>query len=123
MGRSPMSALTHWLKKELIEVLPAVLYFFVDVYRGRPLIYNTLWKTGFYAIMSLLFRLGELTFDTLFEYKSLLVAKEFILNAISEPRFRAIQFWLIILLLIFVTSKELIGAIEPVRIRQLFVGR
>jgi len=123
MGRSPMSALTHWLKKELIEVLPAVLYFFVDVYRGRLLIYNTLWKTGFYAIMSLLFRLGELIFDTLFEYKSLLIAKELILNAISEPRFRAIQFWLIILLLIFVTSKELIGAIEPVRIRQLFVGR
>ena len=91
MGRSPMSALTHWLKKELIEVLLAVL--------------------------------GELAFDTLFEYKSLLVAKELILNAISEPRFRAIQFWLIILLLIFVTSKELIGAIEPVRIRQLFVGR
>jgi len=87
------------------------------------LIYNTLWKTGFYAIMSLLFRLGELIFDTLFEYKSLLIANELILNAISEPRFRAIQFWLIILLLIFVTSKELIGAIEPVRIRQLFVGR
>ena len=86
-----MSALTHWLKKELIEVLLAVL--------------------------------GELAFDTLFEYKSLLIAKELILNAISEPRFRAIQFWLIILLLIFVTSKELIGAIEPVRIRQLFVGR
>lgn len=79
------------------------------------MIYNTLWKTGFYAIMSLLFRLGGLTFDTLFEYKSLLVAKEFILNAISEPRFWAIQFWLIILLLIFVTSKEFIGAIEPVR--------
>jgi hypothetical protein len=164
-----MPALIHWLKKELIEVLPAVLYFlvafslinltenlmlkdsgiryasfsrifvgalivgkvilvadlffFVDMFRGRPLIYNTVWKTGFYAIMSLLFRLGELTFDSLLEYKSVLVAKEHILAAITEPRFWAIQLWLVMLLLIFVASKELIGAIGSVRIRQLFVGR
>ncbi len=164
-----MSAVIHWLKKELLEIFPAVLYFlvalslinltenlmlkdsgiryasfsrvvvgslivgkvilvadlffFVDVFRGRPLIYNTLWKTGFYSIMSLLFRLGELTLDTLFEYKSLLVAKEHILTAITEPRFWAIQLWLVILLLIFVASKELIGAIGTERIRELFLGR
>jgi hypothetical protein len=164
-----MSALIHWLKKELIEVLPAVVYFlaafslinltenlmlrdsgisyasfsrvlvgalivgkvilvadlfpFVDVFRGRPLIYNTLWKSGLYAITSLLFRLGELTFESLLEYKSVLVAREHILAAIAEPRFWAIQLWIVILLLIFVASKELIGAIGAVRIRQLFFGR
>jgi hypothetical protein len=164
-----MSALLHGLKKELIEVLPAVLYFFVafslinltenlmlkdsgiryasfsrvivgalivgkvilvadlfffvDLFRGRPLIYNTLWKTGFYAIMSLLFRLGELTLDSLLEYKSVLVAQDHILAALAEPRFWAIQLWLVILLLIFVASKELIDAIGAIRIRQLFFGR
>ena len=164
-----MSALIHWLKKELIEILPAVLYFlvafslinltenlmlrdsgirsasfsrvfvgalivgkvilvadlffFVDVFRGRPLIYNTLWKTGLYAITALLFRLGELALDSLFEYKSVLVAQEHILAAITEPRFWAIQLWIVILLLIFVATKELIGAIGAVRIRQLFLGR
>ena len=128
-----MSALIHWLKKELIEVLPAVLYFlvafslinltenlmlkdsgiryasfgrvfvgslivgkvilvadlflFVDVFRGRPLIYNTLWKTGLYAITALLFRLGELTLKSFLEYKSVLVAQGHLLAAITEPRF------------------------------------
>jgi len=164
-----MSALIDWLKKELIEIFPAVLYFlvafslinltenlmlrdsgiryasfgrvfvgalivgkvilvadlflFVDVFRGRPLIYNTLWKTGLYAIMSLLFRLGELTLDSLFDYKSVLAAQEHLLAAITEPRFWAIQLWIVILLLIFVASKELIGAIGTDRIRQLFLGR
>lgn len=75
-----MSALIHWLKKELIEVLPAVLYFFD---RLEPML----------------------------EYKGVLAAEEHMLAAITEPRFWAIQLWLVILLLIFVASKELIGAI------------
>ena len=164
-----MSALINWLKKELIDVLPAVLYFlvafslinfteglmlkdsgiksasfsrvlvgalivgkvilvadlffFVDVFRGRPLMYNTLWKTGIYAITALLFRLGELTLKSLFEYKHILAAQEHLLAEITEPRFWAIQLWIVILLLIFVASKELIGAIGAARIRQLFLGR
>ena len=164
-----MSALLHWLKKEFIEVLPAVLYFFVafslinltenlmlrdsgiryasfgrvivgalivgkvilvadlfpfvDVFRGRPLIYNTFWKTGLYAITSLLIRLGELTLESLLEYKSVLAAQEHILAAITEPRFWAIQLWIVILLLVFVASKELIDAIGTARVRQLFLGR
>lgn len=164
-----MSALIHWLKKELIDVLPAVMYFlvafslinftedlmlkdsgiryasfsrvfvgalivgkvilvadlffFVDVFRGRPLMYNTLWKTSLYAIVSLLFRLGELAFESMLEYKSVLVAQEHILASITEPRFWAIQLWIVILLLIFVASKELIGAVGAARIRQLFLGR
>jgi hypothetical protein len=164
-----MSAVIHWLKKELLDIFPAVLYFlvalslinltenlmlkdsgirytsfsrvfvgalivgkvilvtdlffFVDVFRGRPLIYNTLWKTGFYAIMSLLFRLCELTLGSMLKYKSVYIAKQHVLTELAEPRFWAIQLWLVVLLLIFVASKELTGAIGPVQIRQLFLGR
>jgi hypothetical protein len=164
-----MSAPINWLKKELIDVLPAVLYFllafslvnfteglmlkdsgikpasfsrvligalivgkvilvtglffFVDVFRGRPLIYNTLWKASLYAITALLFRLGELTLDSFFEYKNILAAQEHLLAEITGPRFWAIQIWLAVLLLIFVASKELVGAIGAARIRQLFLGR
>lgn len=164
-----VSTLMRWLKKELIEVFPAVLYFlaalslinltenlmlkdsgiryasysrifvgalivgkvilvadlflFVDLYRGRPLIYNTLWKTGFYAFMSLLFRVGDLALGSMLKYKSVLIAQQHILAELAEPRFWAIQLWLVILLLIFVASKELIGAIGVDRIRQLFLGR
>jgi hypothetical protein len=164
-----MSALKDWLKRELIDIYPAVLYFlvafslinltenlmlkdsgiryagfgriflgalivgkvilvadlflFVDVFRGRPLIYNTLWKTGLYAITALLFRLGELALDPLFKYKSLLAAQQRLSAEITEPRFWAIQLWIVILLLIFVATKELIGALGAERIRQLFFGR
>ena len=164
-----MSALMHWLKKELLDIFPAVLYFlvtlslinltenlmlkdsgiryasfsrvvvgslivgkvilvadlffFVDVFRGRPLIYNTLWKTGFYSIMSLLFRVGEVSLGSIFKYKSVFIAKQHVVAELSEPRFWAIQLWLVILLLIFVASKELIGAIGTERIRELFLGR
>ena len=104
-------------------ILVVDLFLFVDMFRGRPLIYNTLWKTGLYAIMSLLFRFGELGLQYMLDYKSVFVAQEHILNAITEPRFWAIQLWLVILLLIFVASKELIGAIGTVQIRQLFLGR
>jgi hypothetical protein len=57
------------------------------------------------------------------EYKSVLAAEEHIQAAITELRFWAIQLRLVILLLIFVATKELIAAIGTARIRQLFFGR
>ncbi|MFZ2170154.1 MAG: hypothetical protein WAW61_11015 [Methylococcaceae bacterium] len=104
-------------------ILVADLFLIVVLFWGRPLIYNTFWKTGLYAITALLFRLGKLSLDSLFEYKSILVAQENFLAAIPELRFWAIQLWLVILLVTLGATKELIGAFGPARIQQLYFGR
>lgn len=91
----------------------------VDLFRGRPLIYNTLRKTGLYVIMSLLFHMGELVLQPMLEYNSALIARKRLMAAIREPRFRAIQLWL----LPFVATKGLVSATGAGRIRQLFLGR
>jgi len=120
-GRSPMSALTHWLKKRIDRGSYCSIVFFVDVYRGRPLIYNTLGRQAFTSSCLCCFAWARLTFDTLFEYRVSLLPKKLILTRFQST-IPAIQFWLIILLLIFVTSKGAYRCNRTVRIRQLFVG-
>jgi hypothetical protein len=67
--------------------------------------------------------MGDLALGSMLNYKSVLIAGQHIMAELAESRFWAIQLWLVILLLIFVASKELIGAIGVDRIRQLFLGR
>lgn len=104
-------------------ILVVDLFLFADLFRGWPLIYNTLWKTALYSSMSLLFRLGELALQPMIEYKSIFAAKEHLFSAITEPRFWAMQLWLVVLLLIFIATKELFVAIATGRIRLLFLGQ
>ncbi|MDD2658858.1 MAG: hypothetical protein PHY54_04140 [Methylococcales bacterium] len=67
--------------------------------------------------------MGDLALGSMLNYKSVLIAEQHTQAKLTEPRFWAIQLWLVILLLTFVASKELDGAIGFDRIRQLFLGR
>ncbi len=66
--------------------------------------------------------MGDLAIGSMLNYKSVLIAEQHTQAELTEPRFWVIQLWLVILLLIFVASKELAGAIGTGRIRQLFLA-
>lgn len=103
----------------LVDLLP-----FVDAFRGRPLIYNTLWKTIIYAIASVLYRLLETLVHLLRQERNIDRALRQLLADQNWPRFWGIQLWLTALLLLFVAARELVRAVGGGEVvRRMFFRR
>lgn len=102
----------------IVDLFPVV-----NAFGGRPLIYNTLWKTFLYSLGALLFRVGEELVPHALAAGSLSVGFEHYLAEAHWPRFLAIQAFIGMLLLIFVASREFVGAVGAERARRLFFGR
>jgi hypothetical protein len=163
-----MSALLDWIKKELREVLPAVIFFlvafnlicftedimleesgvrytsflgatigalvagkvllavdllpFLDRFRGRPLIYGTLWKASLYSLAAFLFRVGEHLVPWAVKEGGLAAGSRHMLATVEWPRFWAIQVWITSLLLVFVAVREVVVAVGTLRVRRMFFG-
>lgn len=94
----------------LLDHLP-----FINAFSHRPLIYKVLWKTSLYSIASLLIR-----FLTRFVEAG---APSHFLELVDWPKFWAIQIWFLILLLHFVTFRELRLIIGEKTFRKIFLGR
>lgn len=164
-----MYRLFRWLGNEIVEMLPAVLFFFaafnlmrwienlflegsgvppgsfvkasigalvvgkvllvvdlfpvVNAFGGRPLIYNTLWKTFLYSLGALLFRAGEKLVPLALAAGSLSAGFDRYLAEIRWPQFLATQSFIGMMLLVFVASREFVGAVGAERARRLFFGR
>ena len=102
----------------LANILP-----FMNRFHGKPLIYNTLWKTFIYMFISLIVRYLEHLIPFVFKYKSLVVANDHFMSEMVWPRFWAIQIWLIVLFFVFAAFQELVGVLGNGRVRQMFFGR
>lgn len=101
-----------------VDLLP-----FVDAFPGKPLVYNIIWKTPIYVVASLLFQYVEPFFTSLFAGASVTLAHHDALHAFAQPRFWAVQIWLTLLLVIFVSMHELSRALGKDKMRLLFFGR
>lgn len=156
------------IKKEILEILPAVIFFFfafnlivltdaltteqygirvfsfvsasiaalvigkvvflanilpfMNVFSGKPLIYNTLWKTFIYWTISLLVRYLEHLIPLISKYKSLAAVNTHLMNDMIWTRFWAIQIWLVILFFLFAAFQELVSVLGEGKVRQIFFG-
>jgi len=156
------------IKKEFLNVLPAVIYFFValnlfnltfgrllkeagshlmtfpriaiisiivgkimlvaDVmpflnkFPGRPLIYNTAWKTFIYSFFGFLFIVIKNLMPYFFKYD---FGSAWQHMAAEAPWTRLIvsQVWLVVLFFLFVMFRELVEAIGKDKLSRLFFGR
>ena len=159
----------RWLRTEITEMVPPVLYFLVvfilmhwievlfvkgdgirlpglanaclaalivgkvllvvdhlrmiNAFRNRPLIYNTLWKTGLYTVAAFLFRIGEELVPLALKSGSFAAGWDRYLAEVHWPRFWAIHLFLAMMLFIFVASREFVLAVGTERARRLFFGR
>ena len=102
----------------IADMLPVV-----TIFRNRPLIYNTLWKTFLYSLVALLFRIGEGFIPLALETRNITVGFGRYLAETHWPRFWATQAFLTMVLFIFVASREFVVAVGTKRARQLFFGR
>lgn len=93
---------------------------FVNRFPSRPLIYNIVWKTLIYFGAALLVRYAEHLFHFWRKYADFAEANRRLFAEIVWPHFWGVQLWLLILLLFFCTTRELIRAMGRERVIRMF---
>lgn len=110
-------------------LIVAKLLFFVDMipgvdaFRGKPLIFNIVWKTPIYLSMSLVYRYLEPVIGSVVAGMSVAEAHAHAIEEFTHPTFWAIEVWLGALFVIFVMMRELTLALGKDKVRLLFFGR
>ena len=103
-------------------VLIADLLPFINRYPNKPLAYNVAWKTTVYVLVSMLVHYLERLVDFWREAGGFIAGNEKLLAEIVWPHFWAIQIFLVVLILIYCTMRELVRVIGGDKVRQIFFG-
>ena len=101
----------------VVDLLP-----FVNAFPGKPLIYNIVWKSSLYIGASLVYRYVKPLVKYLFQGMSLLAAASGALHDFMLTRRWAIEIWLAMLLVVYVTMKELARVIGRDQLKEMFFG-
>lgn len=96
---------------------------FIDLFKGKPLIYNTVWKTVVYVACAILLRLLERLIPAIWAGTSWDVIFQEIIARIELPLFWVGHAWLTALFFNFVAYRELIQAIGNNKVWNLFFGK
>ena len=101
-------------------VLIADLLPFINRYPHKPLVYNVAWKTAIYVLIAALVHYLERLLDFWRESGGFLEANERMLAELVWPHFWAIQIFLLVLILMYCTMRELVRVIGADRVREIF---
>lgn len=94
---------------------------FVNRYTESPLIYNVVWKSTVYWIVASIVRIGEEIVPHLL-HSGWSETIDYVRRGIVWPHFWVLHLWLGVLLIVYCTLRELIGAIGTERFLQMFFG-
>lgn len=97
-------------------------FHFIDRFRGAPLWRPILFKSVMYSVLVMLVRLVEQYVDFLRDPRGYAAAREAAIGAFTWERFVAIQVWLFVCFLVYVTVTEL-SALSGARFVELLLGR
>ena len=95
---------------------------FVNRFPDKPLIYNVVWKTAIYVAASLLVHYLEHLIPAWWRMGAFLPAARHLWGEIVWPHFWAIQLWLIVLIFIYCSSRELVRAASRKQVQMMFFG-
>jgi hypothetical protein len=101
----------------IVDLLP-----FVNRFPHKPLAYNIIWKTAIYLLAAFVVRYVEHLIHFVRKYGDLIEANRHLLQEVVWPHFWLIQIWLLVLLLMYCTFRELIRVLGRQRVRALFFG-
>lgn len=92
----------------------------IDKFRGAPLIQPILYKTVFYGIVVTIVRFLERILHFAFDSRGFNAAAEAALLDFSWHRFVAVQVWIFVCFLLYVTASELNALVGDGQLRRLF---
>jgi hypothetical protein len=101
----------------LADMLP-----FVNRFPEKPLMYNVLWKTAIYTVAALLAHYLEHLVPIWWREGEFVAAQRHLAAEIVWPHFWVIQMWLVVLLFLYCSLRELIRAIGRERVVAMFLG-
>ena len=96
---------------------------FINRFPGRPLIYNVAWKTAIYMAAAVLIHYLEHLVPVWWRTGDLVTANRHLATEMVWPHFWAIQLWLIVLLFVYCSLREMVRAIGREKVVDLFFGR
>ena len=103
-------------------VLIADLLPFINRYPHKPLVYNVLWKTTFYVLVAMLIHYIERLIEFSRQAGGVIAGNEKLLAEIVWPHFWALQIFLVVLILMYCTMRELVRVIGKDKTREIFFG-
>jgi len=128
LTRSYFIALTNFLTATALALLVGKAVLVADKFRAihrfqnAPLIKPILYKTLFYGLVVMLFRIIEQLIHFSFGQGGFRVALDEAVEAFTWHRFAAIQIWLFTCFLLYVTAVEVSKALGSGKLRQLMFG-
>jgi len=123
-GISPQSSISVLVAALILgkSVLLADMLPWINRFPNRPLIYNVGWKTMIYLLVSALIHYLERLVDFWRETGSLAAGNEKLLAQMVWPHFWAIQIILLVLILMYCTTHELVRVIWKEKVSRIFFG-
>jgi len=103
-------------------VVIADLLPFINRYPDRPLAYNIAWKTSIYALIAILVHYLERLVEFWRQAGSFIAGNEKMLAEIVWPHFWAIQIFLVLVILMYCTMRELVRVIGGDEARRMLFG-
>jgi len=103
-------------------VLLADLLPFVNRFPEKPLIYNVVWKTAIYVLAALVVHYLEHLVPLWWRAGDFAAANRQLWDEIVWPHFWAIQLWLLVLLFLYCSLRELVRALGADVVRRMFFG-
>ena len=104
------------------SVLIADLLPIINRFPEKPLVYNIVWKTLIYLVVASLLHYLEHLYDFWRETGGLMAANSKMLAELSWPRYWAVQIVLAIIILAYVTMRELSRVIGGQTFKRMFFG-
>ena len=95
---------------------------FVNRFPDRPLMYNVVWKTAIYMAAALFVHYLEHLVPLWWRSGDFVQANHQLMEEMVWPHFWAVQLWLVVLLFVYCTLRELVRVIGRDRIVEMFFG-
>ena len=95
---------------------------FINKYPDKPLIYNVVWKTVIYILVTFIVRFLEFLIPLWWKFRDLSLGFDHLLAETIWPHFWAIQIWLFCLFFVYVSFRELARTLGEEKFFQMFLG-